>query len=126
EESYGYLIGDAVRDKDAIASCAIIAELTAYAKHNGISLFDFLADMYKQNGFFYEGLVSVTKKGKSGAEEIQNMMADFRSNPPKSLAGSPVTRMDDYKNLQRTDLISGGVTEIAKGMGIESSNVLQF
>ncbi len=126
EESYGYLIGDAVRDKDAIASCAIIAELTAYAKHNGISLFDFLADMYKQNGFFYEGLVSVTKKGKSGAEEIEKMMADFRSNPPKSLAVSPVTRMDDYKNLQRTDLISGSVSDIPKGMGIESSNVLQF
>ncbi len=126
EESYGYLIGDAVRDKDAVASCAIIAELTAYAKHNGISLFDFLADMYKQNGFFYEGLVSVTKKGKSGAEEIQKMMADFRSNPPKSLAGSQVIRMDDYKTLKRTDLISSEVADIPKGMGIEPSNVLQF
>ncbi|MFT7483245.1 MAG: phosphoglucomutase, partial [Oceanospirillaceae bacterium] len=92
EESYGYLIGDKVRDKDAVASCAMIAELTAYAKHNGNSLFDFLADMYKEFGFYYEGLVSVTKKGKSGAEEIQQMMVNFRKNPPTSLGGSPVIR----------------------------------
>lgn len=127
EESYGYLIGDKVRDKDAIASCAMIAELTAYAKHNGLSLFDFLADMYKQFGFYYEGLVSVTKKGKSGAEEIQQMMADFRANPPKTLAGSKVIRMDDYKNLTRTDFKTNETVVIESGkLGIESSNVLQF
>lgn len=127
EESYGYLIGDKVRDKDAIASCAMIAELTAYAKHNGLSLFDFLSDMYKQFGFYYEGLVSVTKKGKSGAEEIQQMMADFRANPPKTLAGSKVIRMDDYKNLTRTDFKTNETVKIESGkLGIESSNVLQF
>jgi phosphoglucomutase len=126
EESYGYLIGDKVRDKDAVASCAIIAELTAYAKHNGISLFDFLSDMYMQYGFFYEGLISVTKKGKAGAEEIQKMMTDFRKNPPTSLAGSPVLRMDDYGSLKRTQLDSNKVTPIKTGLGIESSNVLQF
>ncbi|WP_341225967.1 phospho-sugar mutase [uncultured Arcticibacterium sp.] len=126
EESYGYLIGDKVRDKDAVAACAIIAELTAYARHNGISLFDFLADMYKEYGFFYEGLISVTKKGKSGAEEIQQMMADFRANPPKELAGSTVIRMDDYKALTRTNLESGEAEDIPTGLGIESSNVLQF
>lgn len=127
EESYGYLIGDKVRDKDAIASCAMIAELTAYAKHNGFTLFDFLADMYKQYGFYYEGLVSVTKKGKSGAEEIQQMMADFRANPPKKLASSKVIRMDDYKNLTRTDFVKGTTVEIESGkLGIEASNVLQF
>lgn len=126
EESYGYLIGDKVRDKDAIASCAIIAELTAYAKHNGKSLFDFLAEMYIQNGFYYEGLISVTKKGKSGAGEIQQMMSDFRAKPPKSLAGSEVIRMDDYKNLERTDLLTGKTEKIAAVLGIESSNVLQF
>lgn len=127
EESYGYLIGDKVRDKDAIASCAMIAELTAYAKHNGFTLFDFLADMYKQYGFYYEGLVSVTKKGKSGAEEIQQMMADFRANPPKKLAGSKVVRMDDYKSLIRTDFVKGTTVEIESGkLGIEASNVLQF
>ncbi|UBM60530.1 phospho-sugar mutase [Marinilongibacter aquaticus] len=126
EESYGYLIGDKVRDKDAVAACAIIAELTAFARHNGNSLFDFLADMYKQYGFFYEGLISVTKKGKSGAEEIQKMMADFRSNPPKSIAGSEVTLMKDYKSLTQKDLITGEESDIPKAMGIESSNVLQF
>jgi len=127
EESYGYLIGDKVRDKDAIASCAMIAELTAYAKHKGLSLFDFLADMYKQFGFYFEDLVSVTKKGKSGAEEIQQMMADFRANPPKSLAGSKVVRIDDYKSLKRTWVNQGTVEDIPSGeLGIESSNVLQF
>jgi len=127
EESYGYLIGDAVRDKDAIASCAMIAELTAYAKDKGLSLFDMLMEIYKQFGFYYEGLISLTKKGKSGADEIQQMMADFRANPPKTLAGSPVTRMDDYKALTTTDFTSGTTTSIPSGeMGIETSNVLQF
>lgn len=127
EESYGYLIGDAVRDKDAIASCAMIAELTAYAKDKGMSLFDMLMDIYKQFGFYYEGLISITKKGKSGADEIQQMMADFRKNPPKTLGGAPVIRMDDYKELTNTDLRSGAIFPIPSGqMGIESSNVLQF
>ncbi|MBP6619338.1 MAG: phospho-sugar mutase [Leadbetterella sp.] len=127
EESYGYLIGDKVRDKDAIASCAMIAELTAYAKHKGISLFDFLADMYKTFGFYYEGLISVTKKGKTGAEEIQQMMTDFRNNPPKTLAGSKVIRMDDLEALKRVNIKTGEVSEIESGkMGMESSNVLQF
>lgn len=127
EESYGYLIGDAVRDKDAIASCAMIAELTAYAKDKGLSLFDMLMEIYKQFGFYYEGLISLTKKGKSGADEIQQMMADFRANPPKSIAGSPVVRMDDYKALTTTDFKSGNTASIPSGeMGIEPSNVLQF
>ena len=127
EESYGYLIGDFVRDKDAIASCAIIAELTASAKDQGKSLFDMLMAMYQENGFYYESLVSLTKKGKSGAEEIQQMMADFRANPPKSIAGSAVVRVDDYKALTRLDAQSGKTSAIEAGkMGIESSNVLQF
>ncbi len=127
EESYGYLIGDFVRDKDAIASCAIIAELTASAKDQGKSLFDMLMAMYQENGFYYESLVSLTKKGKTGAEEIQQMMADFRANPPKSIAGSPVVRVDDYKALSRLDAQSGNTSAIEAGkMGIESSNVLQF
>lgn len=127
EESYGYLIGDKVRDKDAIASCAMIAELTAFARNEGISLFDFLAEMYQKNGFYYEGLISLTKKGKTGAEEIQQMMVDFRQNPPKSLAGSKVVRMDDYKALITKDLKTGEEKEIPSGkLGIESSNVLQF
>lgn len=127
EESYGYLIGDFVRDKDAIASCAMIAELTAYAKDKGLSLFDLLMEMYQKFGFYYEGLISLTKKGKTGAEEIQQMMADFRANPPKQIAGSEVIRVDDYKALERTDLKTGEKTAIEAGkMGIEASNVLQF
>ncbi|GAB2581677.1 phospho-sugar mutase [Spirosoma areae] len=132
EESYGYLIGDFVRDKDAIASCAIIAELTASAKDQGKSLFDMLMAMYQENGFYYESLVSLTKKGKAGAEEIQQMMADFRANPPTEIAGSAVVRVDDYKELTRRefgrlDAQSGQTSTIEAGkMGIESSNVLQF
>lgn len=125
EESYGYLIGDAVRDKDAIASCAMIAELAAYSKDKGLSLFDMMMEVYKQFGFYYEGLISLTKKGKTGAEEIQDMMAGFRANPPQTLAGSAVIKIDDYKSLKRTE--NGVVTDIPSGtMGIESSNVLQF
>jgi phosphoglucomutase len=127
EESYGYLIGDKVRDKDAVASCAMIAELTAYAKHKGLSVFDFLAEMYQKFGFYYEGLISVTKKGKTGSEEIQQMMVDFRKNPPKSLAGSPVIRIDDYGTLTRTHLKTGQIENMSAGqLGIESSNVIQF
>jgi phosphoglucomutase len=127
EESYGYLIGDKVRDKDAIASCAMIAELTAFSKNEGLTLFDFLAEMYLKNGFYYEGLISLTKKGKTGAEEIQQMMLDFRAKPPKSLAGSKIIRIDDYKSLITKDLKTGEEKAIPAGeMGIESSNVLQF
>ena len=127
EESYGYLIGDAVRDKDAIASCAFIAELTAYAKDKGLSLFDLLFEIYKRCGVYYEGLISLTKKGKSGADEIQQLMSDFRATPPQTLAGSRVVRIDDYKSLKTTNAITGEVAEIPSGkLGIESSNVLQF
>ncbi|MDR6560559.1 MULTISPECIES: phospho-sugar mutase [unclassified Arcicella] len=126
EESYGYLIGDAVRDKDAIASCAMIAELTAYAKDNGKSLFDFLTSMYMENNFYYEGLISLTKKGKAGAEEIQKMMADLRSNVPATVAGSEPVTVIDYTNLTSTDLKSGAVTNIPTGLGMEASNVIQL
>jgi phosphoglucomutase len=126
EESYGYLIGDAVRDKDAIASCAMIAELTAYAKDQGLSLIDFLTQMYQKYGFYYEGLISLTKKGKAGAEEIQKMMADMRSNLPESVAGSAPIEVLDYQNLTSKNLRTGEVTAIPQGMGIEHSNVIQL
>ena len=126
EESYGYLIGDAVRDKDAVASCAMIAELTAYAKDKGLSLFDFLTEMYMKHNFYYEGLISLTKKGKSGAEEIQQMMTDLRNNVPASVAGSTPITVLDYKNMTSKDLRTGEVTPILVGMGIESSNVIQL
>jgi phosphoglucomutase len=96
EESYGYLVGDKVRDKDAIAACAFIAEMAAFAKDNNSSLYDMLLDMYVQFGYYKENLVSLTKKGKSGAEEIQTMMKELRANPPLVLANSKVIRMKDY------------------------------
>ena len=126
EESYGYLIGDAVRDKDAVASCAMIAELTAYAKDQGLSLFDFLAEMYMENNFYYEGLISLTKKGKAGAEEIKQMMMNLRSNVPASVAGSKPVRVLDYEGLTSTDLETGSVSAIPVGRGIEASNVIQL
>jgi phosphoglucomutase len=126
EESYGYLIGDAVRDKDAIASCTMIAELAAFAKDKGLSLFDFLTEMYQKHNFYYEGLISLTKKGKAGAEEIQQMMANLRANVPASVAGSKPLSVLDYKNLTQTDLQSGVVSAMTVGMGIESSNVIQL
>lgn len=126
EESYGYLVGDAVRDKDAIASCAMIAELTAYAKDKGLSLFDLLTEMYMENGFYYEGLISLTKKGKEGAEEIQRMMRDLRSNPPAEVAGSRPVTILDYENLVSKDVATGVETPIPVGMGIEKSNVIQL
>ena len=126
EESYGYLIGDAVRDKDAVASCAMIAELTAYAKDQGKSLFDFLAEMYVENNFYYEGLISLTKKGKAGAEEIKQMMINLRSNVPASVAGSKPLKVLDYEGLVETDLITGQTKPIPVGRGIEASNVIQL
>lgn len=126
EESYGYMIGDAVRDKDAVASCAMIAEMTAYARDKGQTLFDFLTEMYMKHGFYYEGLVSLTRKGKSGADEIQQMMRDLRSNLPASVAGAAPVEVLDYQNLTRKNLRTGEVVSIPKGMGIESSNVIQL
>ncbi|MEQ8359292.1 MAG: phospho-sugar mutase [Cytophagales bacterium] len=122
EESYGYLIGDAVRDKDAVASCLIISEMTAWAKDSGISLYDMMIDMYVKFGFYKENLISITKKGKEGAEEIASMMENYRNNPPKSLGGSEVIGMKDYKSGESKNLISGE----RKEMKFESSNVLQF
>jgi phosphoglucomutase len=126
EESYGYLIGDAVRDKDAVAACAMISELTAYAKDQGKSLFDFLAEMYVENNFYYEGLISLTKKGKAGAEEIKQMMINLRSNVPEMVAGSAPLKVLDYEALIETDLTNGKQIAIPVGRGIEASNVIQL
>jgi phosphoglucomutase len=122
EESYGYMIGDFVRDKDAIASCAMIAEMAAVAKAEGKSLFDKLIDMYLEYGFYLEKLVSITKKGKSGQDDIKQMMENFRQNPPKTLAGSRVIKMMDYHKQLETNLLSGETQAIQ----MEKSNVLQF
>ena len=122
EESYGYLVGDFVRDKDAIASCAIIAELVAYAKDRGISLFDMLQEMYVKYGFYYETLISLTKKGQSGAEEIKWMMNNLRNNLPQTVAGSPVVRLIDYEQRQDKNMLDGTVREPE----LEKSDVVQF
>ena len=122
EESYGYLVGDQVRDKDAVTSCAMIAEMVAFAKNKGLSLFDLLIEIYLKYGYYKEGLVSLTKKGRSGAEEIQAMMVKLRSNPPTHILGSLVEEILDYKSLQRK-LPQSGKSEV---MHFETSNVLQF
>jgi phosphoglucomutase len=122
EESYGYLAGDLVRDKDAVLSCVLIAEMCAWAKSNGKSLYDVLIDIHSEYGFYLEDLISITKKGKTGAEEIAKMMEDLRSNPPKSLAGSDVLTLRDYKLGKVTNLADGIQTET----GLPASNVLQF
>jgi phosphoglucomutase len=122
EESYGYLVGDAVRDKDAIASCAFIAEMAAYAKDKGKTLFDDMLQMYTNYGFYKEKLVSLTKKGKSGAEEIQEMMKRLRNNPPQYLAGSQVRKLMDYDAQLEKDLVTRKESKIA----LPRENVLQF
>ncbi len=126
EESYGFLIGDFARDKDAVASCAFIAEVAAVAKDQGITFFDMLTQMYMDCDFYLEKLVNITKKGKSGAEEIQQMMADLRSNPPKTLRGSPVLMLKDFNSLVETDPQTGLHQPMPHQIGIEKSNVLQF
>jgi len=122
EESYGYLIGDLVRDKDAVVSAAFISEMTAYYKDKGASLYNALLDMYVEYGLYKEDLVSLTKKGKSGAEEIKAMMVKFRENPPATLGGSKVSVLKDYELSQETDLATGKVTKL----DYPTSDVLQF
>ncbi len=112
EESYGYLVGDDVRDKDAIASCAFIAEMVAYYKDKGISPFDTMLDMYVKNGYYKEKLISITKKGKAGAEEIQQMMKDMRDNAPKSLAGSKLLYVKDYDASLQLEVATGKQTKL--------------
>ncbi len=113
EESYGYLIGDDVRDKDAIAACAFIAEMVAYYKDKGVSPFDTMLDMYVKNGFYKEKLISITKKGQSGAAEIQQMMKDMRDNAPKSLAGSKLKFVKDYDASVQLEVATGKETKMA-------------
>jgi len=122
EESYGFLAEDFVRDKDAVSACCLIAEIAAWAKDNGKSLYELLLDIYVEYGFSKEKGISVVKQGKSGAEEIQQMMTDFRNNPPKEMAGSEIILWKDYKTLKQTDA-NGNVTDIDMP---DTSNVLQY
>ncbi len=122
EESYGYLIGDLVRDKDAVISCAFIAEMTAFYKDKGSSLYQAMIDMYLTYGLYKEDLVSITKKGKTGAEEIKAMMEKFRNNPPAKLGGAEVVTLKDYELNKETDIKTG----TSKELGFPKSDVLQF
>ena len=123
EESFGYLAGDYVRDKDAVSACALAAEAAAWAKDTmGLTLYEWLQQLYVKYGFYRESLVSLVRKGKEGAEEIQKIMVDFRTTPPKMLAGSEVIIVRDYKSLEETNMRSGVVTPIDQ----DSSNVLQW
>ena len=101
EESFGYLPFDKVRDKDSPASICLLCEIAAWAKDNGMTLYDLLMKIYLDYGFAYQNAISVTKPGKSGADEIKQMMEDFRKNPPASLGGSPVVCVKDYKTLKQ-------------------------
>lgn len=122
EESFGFLAGDFVRDKDAVSACSMAAEAMAWAKEKGLTLYDWLKELYVKYGFYREGLVSVVRKGKEGAEEIQRMMVEYRENPPKSILGSPVVVIKDYLSLEQTDLRTGEKSPIVQ----DRSNVLQF
>jgi phosphoglucomutase len=122
EESYGFLAEDFVRDKDAVSACSLLAEICAWAKDQGKTLFDVLMDIYVEYGFSKETTVNVVKPGKSGAEEIKAMMENFRANPPKEIGGSEVVLTKDYKSLKATDA-AGKQTNLDMP---ETSNVLQY
>lgn len=122
EESFGFMVGDFVRDKDSISSTLLACEIAAFAKANDSSFFEELINIYTKTACYQEGLVSVVKAGKDGAEQIAQMMSEFRNNPPKTFDSSKVIRLDDYQASVSKDLISGNETVIE----IPKSNVLIF
>jgi phosphoglucomutase len=122
EESYGFLPGDYVRDKDAVASCALAAEVAAYAKNNGKSLYEQLIDIYLEYGLYKEKLINIVRKGKEGADEIKAMMTTYRNNPPKVINNSKVVKINDYETLISIDCL----TEKKSGIDLIKSDVLQF
>lgn len=123
EESYGFLAEDFCRDKDSVSAISLMAEICAWAKDQGMDFNEMLQDIYIKNGYSHEVGISVVREGKKGADEIVQMMKDFRANPPKTLAGSPVVTVKDYADLNCTDLRSGAVTKMDFPT---TSNVLQF
>lgn len=123
EESYGFMPSDFVRDKDAVTSCALIAEIAAWGKENGKSLFEMLQDIYVEYGFSKERMKYVVKEGKEGADAIAAMMVGFKSNPPASLGGDKLAIVKDYTTLKQKNLLTGEVVDIDKD---ETTNALQF
>ena len=122
EESFGLMIGDQIRDKDAISAVALLCEMAAYEKSKGRTLFDKMIDLYVQYGFYYENLISITKKGMNGQQEIATMMEGYRKNPPIAINGSKVISLLDYELQKGTNLITGETWTIQ----LPKSNVLQF
>ena len=122
EESYGFLPGDYVRDKDAVGSCALMAEAAAWAKSNGMSVYELLIDIYVKFGFYKEKLVNIVRKGSEGADEIKSMMHGYRNNPPQSINNSKVIQIYDYEKLIYYDKVKG----TTKKIDITKSDVLQF
>ena len=122
EESYGFLPGEYTRDKDAVASCALVAEAAAWARNNGKSLYDLLLDIYVRYGFYREKLINITKKGKEGADEIKKMMTGYRTNPPEKINNSRVIRIDDYEKQISHEILNGSKNAI----DMIKSDVLQF
>ena len=123
EESFGCLVGDFVRDKDAVISCSILAEMAAWAKEQGKTLYDVLIDIYMEYGLYKEHLISITKKGQQGSQEIKRMMQSYRSEPPKEINGSKVIRIDDILLLQSFDCRNNHKKSIHD---LPQSDVLQF
>jgi phosphoglucomutase len=122
EESFGLMIGDQVRDKDAISAVALMCEMAAYAKDQGLTLFDKMIELYQQYGFYYENLISITKKGMNGQKEIADMMDGYRKNPPLTIDGSKVLQLLDYELSKGTNPSTGETWPIT----LPKSNVLQF
>jgi phosphoglucomutase len=122
EESYGYMVGDFVRDKDAVSACAFFAAMAASATDEKKSMYDWLIDMYVEFGYYKETLFNITKKGQQGEQEIKSMMEKFRNNPPEEIIGSKVTRILDYKSLIEQDQTTGE----KKSLNFPVSDVLQF
>lgn len=122
EESYGFLVGDFVRDKDGVSACAIVAEIVAYYRQKGMNLIDVLAEMYMKYGFYKESLISITKKGKDGAEQIQALMKGFRTNKPTSINGLKVDKIIDVQESKIYDMKEGK----ERPLDLEKSNVIQF
>lgn len=123
EESFGFMTGDFVRDKDSCGSILTACEIAAWCKANGTTVYEYMIEIYKEVGFYYEGLINVVRKGRTGAEEITQMMSDFRSNPPKEIAGSPVEEVKDFKE-QTCFVVSKNEKRVMDD--IPKSNVLIF
>lgn len=123
EESYGYMPADFVRDKDSVSCCSLMSELAAWALDNGMSVYQFLLSLYQKYGFSLEKGISIVREGKSGAEQIVNMMKNYRSNPPMSLAGSKVMYIRDFQLLQELNVLTGAKFPIPFST---TSNVLQY